>query len=192
MWLLASRKMMVGREPWLRSSRTRHGPAIEGCTSPAPRRSASRLSLVRPCRLTYHGPSTTSPSVLTPWAPILALARVPFPTGTQRGRHGFEEEAEVARARVDRRKGRRFPVQRVVGKELLRRGGTGAESRREDEQSERPPHRRRTRLPGRHQNSLLETSLMLQIQRMPSRLFAMSKRSTTASWRRTRNPMPPL
>ena len=70
-WLPASRKTMVGREPGLRISRTRHGPA-EGSRAhrQLPAAAASRLSLVRPWRLTYHAPSSTSPSVLTPWAPI--------------------------------------------------------------------------------------------------------------------------
>ena len=50
-----------------------------------------------------------------------AAGRLPLAWMTERRRRGFEQEAEVASAGIDRRTRRRLAVQRVVGKELLRR-----------------------------------------------------------------------
>src|SRR5262245_4074992 len=116
-----------------------------------------------------------------------------FTRAVERGRDCLEKEAEIARPGIVGREWCRLSLQRIVGKEPLRGRMAWPRQYRQDEKSDRSSHRDRSRsIPRRHQNRLREMSLMLQIQRRPSRLLAMSNRITMASLTRARNPIPPL
>jgi hypothetical protein len=183
---LASRKRIVGRETRLPISATRHGPAIEGGLASPLRGAVRRGQLHTAVPVDEPGTVQHLASVLMPSA-AMTPPGLPLAWMTERRRRGFEQEAEVASAGIDSRKRRRLAVERVVGKEFLRRSLARPAEHPQNEKSERTPHRF-----GAHQNLLSEISLMLQIHLKPSWLLATSKRSTTASVTRARNPMPPL
>jgi hypothetical protein len=77
------------------------------------------------------------------------LAGMPLALTAERGRHGLEKHAEIARPGVGRGQGRRFAQQRVVGKELLPRRLPSTDANRDGEERE---HARETgqRTAGRH------------------------------------------
>ena len=120
------------------------------------------------------------------------LAGMPLARTAERGRHGLEQHAEIARPGIGRGQGRRLAQQRVVGIELLRRRLASTDADREGEEREQRATGGAAARRAATRTVLRDTSLIDQIQRMPSRLVATSMRITTAPRTRTRSPMPPL